>query len=81
MLHVHVLIPWQAITVLNHAGVCVSYTAAWKYLLKLTTDAMYHTALSTGKWFFVYDNVNVHQRVSHEREGIANCYHKTYHFM
>ena len=59
----------QAITVLNHAGVCVSYQTAWKYLQQLTTEARYHEIVQSGHWQWVFDNLNMNQRVRHEREG------------
>ena len=31
----------KAITVLSHAGICLSYTTSWKYLLQLTEEARY----------------------------------------
>ena len=59
----------QAIATLNYAGVCSSYISAWKYLQQLTLEANYREAVKTGHWQWVYDNVNMHQRVRHEREG------------
>ena len=38
-INMHTLPFLQAITVLNHAGVCVSYQTAWKYVQQLTTEA------------------------------------------
>jgi len=51
------LIPLYAIAVLNHAGVCMSY------------KARYLEVVREGHWIWVYDNVNIHQNVRHEREG------------
>ena len=59
----------QAITVLNNAGVCMSYRMSWEYLRKLTTEAEYLQVVRCGHWLWVYDNVNLHQKVRHEREG------------
>ena len=59
----------QAIVVLSHAGICMSHTSAWDYLLKLTTDAKYKQKVQEGHWLWVYDNLNVHQKVRHERQG------------
>ena len=56
-------------TVLNQAGVCVSYSTAWRYLIQLTSEAMYDRAIRAGKWLWVFDNVNFQQRVRHERQG------------
>ena len=56
--------------VLNHAGVCVSHTTAWKYLRKLTDEAMYLNRIQDGHWIWAYDNLNIYQRVRHERYGI-----------
>ena len=55
--------------VLNHASVCVSYVSAWQYLRQLTTEAQYLEVVREGHWIWVYDNVNIHQKVRHEREG------------
>lgn len=55
--------------VLNHAGVCVSYATAWKYLRQITTESMYLELVREGHWVWAYDNLNVHQRVRHERDG------------
>ena len=65
----------QAITTLNHAGVCSSYTSAWKYLQQLTLEAKYTEEVKTGHRLWVYDNLNLHQGVRHEREGtFVQCY-------
>ena len=58
----------QAIAVLNHIGVCTSHTMAWKYLRQLTTEARYLETIRSGHWIWVYDNLNLHQRIRHERE-------------
>lgn len=62
-------IAFQALTVLNHAGICLSYTSAWKHLRELTAEAKYQEVVKTGHWLWVYDNLNVHQKVRHERLG------------
>ena len=59
----------QAMTVLNHAGICLSYMATWDYLRQLTVEAKYLEAIRDGHWLWVYDNLNIHQSVRHEREG------------
>ena len=59
----------QVFSVLNHVGVCVSYQAAWDYLRQLTAEAGYQEAVTVGHWLWVYDNLNIHQPVRHEREG------------
>ena len=55
--------------VLNNAGVCVSYKVAWENLQKLTEEAEYLKVVRKGHWLWVYDNVNLHQKVRHERAG------------
>ena len=55
--------------VLNHAGVCLSYDAIWGYLRQLASDARFLDVVKTGRWMWVYDNLNFHQPVRHEREG------------
>lgn len=59
----------KAITVLNHAGLCVSYTSVWKYLKQLTAEARFLEIVREGHWLWVYDNLNLHQHVRHERQG------------
>ena len=66
--HVHIQIQ-QAITVLNHAGISVSYTTAWKYLRELVSQSHYQDLVRSGRWQWVFDNVNLHQTVRHERQG------------
>ena len=56
---------------LNNAGICVSYKRAWEYLRKLTTEAEYLEVIRSGHWLWVYDNVNLHQKVRHERDGLS----------
>lgn len=48
----------------------MSYSSTWTYLLKLTEDAQYAQRVQNGHWMWVYDNLNLHQVVRHEREGI-----------
>ena len=59
----------QVITVLNHAGLCTSYTTAWKYLKQLTQESRYLEIIRDGYWLWIYDNLNLHQKVRHERQG------------
>ena len=57
----------------------MSYTLTWAYLLKLTSDAKYKRVI------WVYDNLNLHQAVRHEREGtlfrgrVSHFSHRYYH--
>lgn len=51
----------------------MSYTTSWKYLMALTTEARYQEVIRSGQWMWVYDNLNIHQRVRHERQGMYNC--------
>ena len=48
---------------------CVSYATAWKYLRQLTSEAMYLDHIREGHWMWAYDNLNIYQRVRHERYG------------
>ena len=83
MYDVHV----QAIMVLNHAGLCVSYATVWKYLKQLTAEARFLEIVREGHWLWVFDNLNVQRHVHHERQGkqyntcgdkkIANFLHKS----
>ena len=54
---------------LNHAGVCVSYTTAWKYLKKLTVESRYLDIVREEHWIWAYDNLNINLKVRHERVG------------
>ena len=47
----------------------MSYTSTWAYLMKLTQDAQYAEQVQSGHWLWVYDNLNRHQTIRHEREG------------
>ena len=42
----------------------------WSHLLKLTDEAQYTQQVQTGHWLWIYDNLNLHQVVRHEREGM-----------
>ena len=59
----------QAMTLLNHAGVCMSYTATWDHLLALTQQANLVSKIQSGHWIWAYDNVNIHRTLRHERQG------------
>ncbi len=61
------------ITVLNHAGVCVSYTTTWKFLKQLTIEARYLDIVRGGHWMWAYDNLNFNHRVRHQRDGRYSC--------
>ena len=52
----------QALTVLGHAGICLSYTTSWKYLLQLTAEARYDHLVRSGFWVWIFDNVNLQQK-------------------
>ena len=69
---IHEFILKQAITVLNHAGVCMSYDRTWYYLQKLTNEAQYLEIVKQGHWMWAYDNINIHMRARHERQGLFN---------
>lgn len=60
----------QAMSVLNHAGICLSYNATWIYLTKLIEEADYMGQLKEGQWLWIYDNLNLHQTIRHERQGM-----------
>ena len=59
-------------TVLNHAGLCTSNATAWKYLKQLTQESMYLEIIREGCWLWIYDNLNLHQKIRHERLGTCN---------
>ena len=37
--------------------------------MKLVNEAQYLNQVQQGRWIWVYDNLNYHQRVRHERKG------------
>ena len=47
----------------------MSYPMTWNYLRLLTTQSQYADVVRSGHWMWVYDNLNIHQRVHHERTG------------
>ena len=47
----------------------MSYTTAWKYLHELVRQSDYQQLVRSGQWQWVFDNVNLHQTIIHEREG------------
>ncbi len=51
----------------------MSYLATWGYLRHLTTEAQYLSIVKEGHWQWVYDNINMHQKIRHEREGKVIC--------
>ena len=55
---------------LNHAGVCTAYGTAWGYLQKLSTEARFLSIIRSGYWMWIFDNLNIHQTIRHEREGL-----------
>ena len=59
----------QAIAVLNHAGISVSYTTAWKYRQELIIQSDFQQMVRSGRWLWVFDNVNMLQKIRHERQG------------
>ena len=59
----------KAITDLNHVGVCLSYQQTWNYLKSLVQQSNFTHQVQQGSWLWVYDNLNIHQRIHHERQG------------
>lgn len=45
-----VVTPPQAMAVLNHVGIFLSYNATWVYLRKLTEEADYMGQVKQGRW-------------------------------
>ena len=62
--------------VLNHAGVCLSYDATWQYLHQLSCEARYLDVVKSDHWLWIYDNINFHHHVHHERPGSTSCQDK-----
>ena len=59
----------QVMRVFNHCGVCLSYDATWKYLLKLSEKAQFPEIVGDGHWIWMYDNLNFQQKIRHEPSG------------
>ena len=59
----------QVLKVLNHGGLCLSYDATWKHLLKLTEKAQFPVVVREGHWVWIYDNLNFQKKIRHERSG------------
>ena len=56
-------------TLLIHAGVCMSYTATWDHLLALTQQANLVSEIQSDHWKWAYDKVNIHRSTRHGRQG------------
>ena len=64
-------------TTLNHAGICMSYVQTSAYLRQLSSEARYLEVVKSGKWIWVYDNLNIHKAVRHEQQSMElDCYVK-----
>ena len=59
----------EVITHLNHMGVCMSYSQAWRRLKSIASDPAGLQQLVDKPLLWVYDNLNIYQRVHHERSG------------
>lgn len=63
----------QAMSTLNHAGICMLAVQTWNYLRQLSAEARYLEVIKSGRWIWVYDNLNIHKAVRHERQGMGMC--------
>ena len=59
----------QVMKIFNHGGLCLSYDATWKHLLKLTEKAQFPVLVREGHWVWMYDNLNFQNKIRHERSG------------
>ena len=50
-------------------GICMSYSSTWNYVRRLAVEAGHTETIQNGRWLWIYDNLNWHMRVRHEREG------------
>lgn len=57
---------YRALNVLNHVGVCTSYSTTWNYLRRLVEESRIQEVVRQGHWIWVYDNLNKHQTVRHD---------------
>ena len=69
---IFILMNPQAMSVLNHAGVCLSYDATLIHMKNMVDKEDYMTQVQQGRWLWVYDNFNMHQAIRHERQGMYN---------
>ena len=56
----------------------MSYDRTWYYLQRLTNEAQYLEIVKQGHWMWAYDNINIHMRARHERQGLFNFIAKKY---
>ena len=56
----------------------MSYDRTWDYLQRLTNEAQYLKIVKQGHWMWAYDNINIHMRARHERQGLFNFIAKNY---
>ena len=59
----------------------MSYNSTWNYLRELTTQAHYTEVIQSGRFLWVYDNLNIHQRVCHERSGNGKYHNYKYKYI
>ena len=62
----------QAMTVLNHAGVCLSYDSTLIHM-KMVDKEDYITQVRQGRWMWVYDNFNC-TKLSATRGKVYLCF-------
>jgi hypothetical protein len=51
----------------NHLGLCLSYSQTWDYVRKFAKEISRAIQLKEGTWIIAYDNINIHEKVQHER--------------
>ena len=56
----------------------MSYTGTRRHLKHLTQEANVLQRVQSGKWVWVYNNLNIHQKVRHECQGIFMCIYTCY---
>ena len=42
------------------------------YLRSLTAEAKHTEKIKSGRWVWIYDNLNLHMKIRHEREGMIH---------
>ena len=45
------------------AFVAMSYVQTWAYLRQLSSEARYLEVVKSGKWIWMYDNLDIHKAV------------------
>ena len=45
----------------------------WNYLKSVVQQSNFTHQVQQGSWLWMYDNLNIYQRICHERQGLSQC--------